>query len=76
MNEEVRDSATVNGHTIRITSACAGSGQCAIVSPRLFGLDGEGLSFLATPPAGVSGITLAMTAARSCPTGAIEVAGP
>lgn len=60
---------------VTVTEDCAGTGQCVLVAPTLFGLDEEGLSTVIAPVDTVERAEAARRAADLCPMGAIRIVG-
>jgi ferredoxin len=70
----------MNGGTnpihIRVTEECMGVGNCEQIAPDVFRLNDDGYSEVMRGPVTGSDLALVQTAARNCPTGAIEIQGP
>lgn len=60
---------------VTVTEDCAGTGQCVVMAPTLFGLDEDGLSTVISSVNTVEGEEAARRAADLCPMGAIRIVG-
>ncbi|MEX1004187.1 MAG: ferredoxin [Acidimicrobiia bacterium] len=58
---------------VTVTEDCAGTGQCVLVAPAVFGLDDDGLSTVIGPVDTLESAASARLAADRCPMGAIRI---
>jgi len=56
-----------------ISEDCAGTGQCVVIAPDVFGLDADGLSTVVREPDTAELLAAARSAADLCPMAAIRI---
>ena len=58
---------------VGVSEDCAGTGQCVVIAPDVFGLDADGLSMVIREPDSPQLLAAARSAADMCPMAAIRV---